>query len=182
MSKLDELKEEATALGITYSPNIGEAKLQAKIDAKKEVLEPAEPVEDDVNDEPVVDDWIAKAAAKADAEEAKEADSGGWGPMQRRKLAAEREANARKTKVITIIDNDQRENNQTTTCTVTCNNEMFSLGTVILPLNMDVEVMQGHINQLRDVKIPQHVKGSDGLNTTVLRPRYTISYSDVKPD
>ena len=179
MSKLDELKAEATELGVTYSPNIGEAKLQAKIDAKKEVE--VESVEEDFDDGPVVDDWIAKAAAKADKEEAKEEASGGWGPAQRRKLAAKREADARKTKVITIIDNDQRENNQTTTCTVNCSNMYFDLGTIILPLNMPVEVRQGHLNVLKEIKIPQHVKDTrTGLSTARMISRYTISVEDNK--
>ena len=183
MKKIDELKAEATELGITFSANIGEAKLQDKIDAYKAEVEEIETVVEEADDEgPEPMSWMEAAAAKSDKEEATEIASGKWGPAQRRKLAAQREADARKTKVITIIDNDQRVNNQTTSAVVNCGNEMFDLGTVVLPLNMDVEVMQGHIDVLATVKIPQHVRGRDGLSEVTMRPRYTISYSDKQPN
>lgn len=174
--KIDELKAEATELGISYSPNIGEAKLQEKIDNAK----PKAEVVEGETEEP---SWMEKAATKTEAEEKAEVQSGKWGPAQRRKLAAKREAEARKTRIITIIDNDQRVNNKTTSAVVTCGNEMFDLGTAILPLNMDVEVMQGHIDVLTSIKIPQHIakQGSNGLSEVAMRPRYTISYSDKKP-
>lgn len=91
--------------------------------------------------------------------------------------AAEDAAN--KTKIITIIDNDQRVNNQTTSCTVNCGNAYFDLGTAVLPLNFPVEVRQGHINVLKEVMIPQHIKDpKTGLNEYTTRNRYSISYED----
>jgi len=177
MKKIDELKAEATELGIKFSANIGEAKLQEKLDSYKAKQPDVEEPEAE-KEEPT---WMEQAASKADTKEEVEVKSGKWGPAQRRKLAAEREAAARKTKIITIIDNDQRENNQTTSAVVSCGNERFDLGSVILPLNMEVEVLQGHIDQLASVKIPQHTKGPDGNSVLVMRPRYTIAYSDKKP-
>lgn len=176
MKKIDELKAEATKLGITFSANIGEAKLQDKIDVyKAEQPDVEEPQAEETS-------WMEQAAKQADAAEEVEVKSGKWGPAQRRKLAAEREAEAKKTKIITIIDNDQRENNLTTSAVVSCGNERFDLGTAVLPLNMEVEVLQGHIDQLKSIKIPQHTKGPDGNSVLVMRPRYTISYSDKKPN
>lgn len=172
MKKIDELKAEAKELGVTFSANIGEAKLQEKIDAVKGEVEGPE--------EDGTPEWIKQAAEKVDAEEAVE-ESKGWGKAQRRKLAAQREADAKKTKIITIIDNDQRENNQTTSAVVTCSNAHFDLGTMVLPLGVEVEVMQGHIDVLTGVKIPQHTKGANGNGVTIMRPRYSISYSDKKP-
>jgi L-lactate utilization protein LutC len=164
--KLDELKKEAADLGIEFAKNIGEAKLQAKIDeyyesqetSGAEVEQAVEQSEEKTNEKPAV--------------------SGKKSKMQR---VREAEAKAKKTKVVTIIDNDQRVNNQTTSCTVNCTNEYFDLGTIVLPLNMPVEVMVGHLGVLSEVKIPQHVKDpKTGLHTVVLRKRYTISYEDMK--
>jgi hypothetical protein len=171
MSKIDDLKQEATDLGISFSPNIGEAKLQDKIDAHYEKEESGS-----------IEKMVEKAeASKKEETPKKEVKKGGF---DRRTLAKEREAAARKTKVITIIDNDQRVNNQTTTATVNCGNMYFDLGTMVLPLQMEVEVQQGHIDVLKSVMIPQHMKkaGANGLSEVVMRPRYTISYSDKSPE
>lgn len=166
MDKMKELKQEADDLGIKYSPNIGEGKLQEKVDAYYESQETTSKViEEAVKD---------TEAAQPEGNESME--------MYRKKRAAKREQEARKTKVITIIDNDQRVNNQTTSCTVTCGNEYFDLSTMILPLNTPVEVMQGHINVLKDVQIPQHVKNPQtGLSEVKIRKRYTISYEENQP-
>jgi len=169
MSKLDELKIEAAELGVQFSPNIGEAKLQSKIDefydaketdsAELQKLVKEKEKEEAIVDKPVVSNKLN--ATKV--------------------LAKERERNARKTRVVTIIDNDQRINNQSTSCTVNCSNMYFDLGTAILPLGVKVEVAVGHINSLKQVKIPHHVKDiKTGLSTVALRERYSISYEDMK--
>lgn len=88
---------------------------------------------------------------------------------------------ASKTSIVTIIDNDQRVNNQKTTCVVNCSNEYFDLGTVVLPLNQPIEVAAGHLNVIKAVRIPQHVKdNASGLSTVRLVPRYTIQEENVK--
>lgn len=158
---LEELKKEADDLGITYSPNIGEAKLQAKIDEYYASQETS--------------GKELEAAVKAI--EQSEVKTVATGKKSFREKAKEIELAARKTRVITIIDNDQRVNNQTTTCSVNCSCKYFDLGQMILPLNTPVEVMQGHIDVLKEVRIPQHVRDNKtGLSRVVLRPRYTISY------
>jgi regulator of protease activity HflC (stomatin/prohibitin superfamily) len=174
MSKIDDLKQEAKELGINIAPNAKEASIQKKIDEYYESLETSEKE-------------IEEAVAAKEAEETVEEKSEEKSAVKRKKsmaeLAKEAEAEARKTRVITIIDNDQRVNNQTTSCTVNCGNEYFDLGTMVLPLNMPVEVSKGHIDVLKNVKIPQHVKDpKTGLSSVVLRPRYTISYEDVRMD
>ena len=160
---LDELKQEAKDLGIEFSANIGKAKLQDKINAYyageetsgKEVLEAASKKAEAV-DEPGMSADVSSAIAKV-------------------------KADANKTRVVTIIDNDQRVNGQTTTCTVNCSNMYFDLNTIILPLNTPVEVRQGHINVLKELQIPQHVKDTKtNLSTVRLVPRYTISYENVE--
>ena len=163
--KLDELKQEAKDLGITFNPNIGEAKLQDKIEAyydskESSVVEVA--IEEEQKEEPVK---VSNTSRK----------------RTYRELAKELEAKARKTRVVTITDNDQRQNNHTTTATVNCSNEYFDLGTAFIPLNEKVEVRVGHLNALKEVKIPMHVKDvKSGLSNHRLRQRYAISYEDVE--
>ena len=165
---LDELKDEATSLGLKFNKAIGPSKLKEKIDAYYEAQETSGPA-------------IAKAVEKNEAEaQAKSKSSSvsvGVDPKldKRRK----REAAARKTRVVTVTDNDQRVNNHTNTCVVNCSNEFFDLGTKILPLNEKIEVCQGHINVLKSVQIPLHVKGNDGLAAVRMRLRYNISYEDI---
>lgn len=166
MSQLDELKQEATDLGIKFNKMIGEDKLREKIEAHYEAQETSGA------------EIEALVAAQEKEEVAKEA------PKHKDTAVAkriEREKAARKTRIITIIDNDQRVNNHTTTCTATCANEFFDLGTKILPLNEKIEVSQGHINVLKTVFIPLHMKDNKtGLSSVRMRPRYTISYEDVQ--
>lgn len=167
-TSLEELKQEARDLGIEFSANIGAAKLQAKIDAyyagqedsSKAVLEAVKVVEEskEKEDNTLVATTESKSTMSA---------------------ISKARAEANKTRVVTIIDNDQRVNNQTTTVTVNCSNMYFDLGTVILPLNLPVEVRQGHLNVLKELQIPQHVKdGKTGLSSVRMIPRYTLSYED----
>lgn len=167
-TSLEELKQEARDLGIEFSANIGAAKLQAKIDAyyagqedsSKAVLEAVKVVEEskEKEDNTLVATTESKSTMSA---------------------ISKARAEANKTKVVTIIDNDQRVNNQTTTVTVNCSNMYFDLGTVILPLNLPVEVRQGHLNVLKELQIPHHAKdGKTGLSTVRMVPRYTLSYED----
>ena len=91
-----------------------------------------------------------------------------------------RTSDAKKTRVVRIVDNDQRQNNHTTTCTVNCSNEYFDLGTRILPLNEPIEVAQGHLSTLKEVMITHHVKDvKTGLSAAKQRNRYSISSEDV---
>lgn len=181
--KLNKLKKEADGLGVKYSPNIGEATLQDKIDAAKEMQSgPEAELKAQVEslEKSKEKEKSSTSSAKFDY---KTVDLDTLEPALRMRVVARRaEDAARKTKVVTIIDNDQRQNNQTTSCTVNCGNENFDLGTAVLPLNMEVEVKQGHLNVLKEVKIPQHVKDpKTGLSTWRVRPRYSIVESDKKP-
>lgn len=157
-TSLEQLKQEATELGITYSPSIGAAKLQEKIDAYYASQE-SNTVEQVIAAQVSEPSVSTVAPVRVD-----------------NKTAAinERRRQAEARKVVTIIDNDQRVNNQTTTCIVNCSNMYFDLGTVILPLNMPVEVRQGHLTVLKELEIPQHVKNSSGLSETRMIPRYSI--------
>lgn len=155
--KLDELKKEATELGITFSPNIGEAKLQEKIDAKYEEMESTAIKPEDFVEDP------EELKPKATKEK-------GY-----KSFARKLEEAARELKVVTIIDNDQRQNNYTTTATANCSNQYFDLGTVHLPLGEKIQVRQGHIDALKSVKIPRHTTDHRGMGKTTMVHRYSIT-------
>ena len=118
---LKDLKKEASDLSITYNANIGVAKLEEKIEAYYAARETSGPV-------------VAAAVEKHEAKEAVKEETKSnavKGKLTHKQIVEKkrvtREARARKTRVITVIDNDQRINNHTTTCTVNCSNEFFDL-------------------------------------------------------
>ena len=164
MSTLQELKQEADSLGVSYAKNVTAERLAEKIEEFYTAQETSGPA-------------LQEAVKQVEKEKDQPAQKVDTAKNNKR---LEREQAARKTHVITIIDNDQRVNNQTTTCTVNCSNEYFDLGTVVLPLNEKIEVATGHIKTLEQVKIPLHVRDNKtGLSTVRMRPRYTISYENV---
>jgi len=175
-TKLDDLKAEAKQLGINFSAQIGEVKLQEKIDAYYESQETSGP------------ELMAKVEAKEKAEAEEETVSNGpvksISDKQRRQLKAkEKEQADRKTRVVTIVDNDKRVNSQTEFVIVNCGNMYYDLGTKKIPLNVAVEVAQGFINVLKNKYMNAHVQDNKtGLFKTTRRPRYTISYEDMNPD
>ena len=165
---IEALKAEATNLGITFPINIGAEKLKLKIDAYYESQETS------------LKETEAAVEATQKIEE-KSAESGKSSYVKSTgSIAAQARAKAYATRVVTIIDNDQRVNNQTTTCKVNCSNMYFDLGQIILPLNIPVEVKQGHINVLKEVKIPRHGQIGDNLSAVKMVPRYSISFEDMK--
>lgn len=156
METLEDLRKEATELGIEFASNIGAAKLRAKIDEFYESQE-SPIVVNEVEDE--VEEITPVVAGKS-----------------MREVALEMRNRANKVKVVVVIDNDQRVNNQTTVATVNCGNSYFDLGTMHIPLNVPVEIKQGFIDVLMEIKIPQHVKDiKSGLNSVVMRPRYSVT-------
>lgn len=164
MSTLDELRKEADDLGLKYHSNISANKLQERIEEFYESQETSEKE---------VIEMVEQEAKKPTKEQAR--------AKSREQKRKDREKAARETRIVTIVDNDQRVNNQTTTCTVNCSNEYFDLGTIILPLNEKIEVAVGHLRTLEAVRIPLHMRdNATGLSTVRLRPRYTISYEDRK--
>lgn len=172
MADLQELKKEADELGVQYPKNITAEKLAEKIEefySSKETVDPTMVAAlEQIND---------VSANKEEKEEAGNPRRSKEELFHEKRLA--REKAAKQTRIITIVDNDQRVNNHTTTCTVNCSNEYFDLGTIILPLNEKIEVMMGHIRTLKSVQIPLHVVDTKtGMSTVRMRPRYTISFED----
>lgn len=166
MTNMKELKEEATKLGISFSPNIGQAKLEDKIADK--LAEEVEPIVDKVEVELAPSNEMLMDTVAVKGQERK---------LTMRQKAKIAEKLARKTSVIQIADNDSRENSHTTMCTVACGNRYFDLGLVKLPLNTAVEVQQGHIDKLKECRIPHYTRNSTTqMDDAGTRKRYTISY------
>lgn len=167
--ELEALKQEARDLGVEFSANIGAVKLQEKIDAYYESQNTSSKE-------------LKEAIAEVEAtEKSKEKAVVGnvSGKTNMVALARQLYEEAKKTRIITIIDNDQRVNNQTTTCKVNWSNQYYDMGTQTFPLNTPIEIPQGFINVLEEVMIPMHVRDSKTqLAVTVMRPRYTINYED----
>lgn len=159
----EELKAEATELGISFSANISAKSLAGRIEAHYAASENESKVKVNSDQE---EDELEVVSKKSKAKTFSEY-------VQKMKQAAE------KKRIVVIIDNDSRVNNQTTTCTVSAGNDYFDLGTVVLPLNERVEVRQGHLSVLKEIRIPQHI--TDNTTRTskmVMRPRYSVQYSE----
>jgi len=160
---IEELREEADQLGIVYNKNIGADKLAIKIEEHYTALENGTPA-------PTVK--VEETATKDEVKSAK-----GYRPIGVR--AKEAKAAALVTHIVVITDNDQRENNLTQVVSVNCSNDYFDLGTVRVPLNVPVELAQGFINVLNEIRIPMHTRDQrTGLGKTVVRNRYSIAYQD----
>ena len=158
--ELSLLKQEATDLGITFSPNIGLEKLKSKI---AEYYQGVEDRED--------------AEAESEKPEAVSNEAG----QNINKIALELFEKAKKTRVVTITDNDQRVNSQTTVCQANWSNMFYDMGTRKFPLNIAIEIPQGFIDVLNEVRIPHHAKDpKTGLSATTMKPRYSIHYEDNK--
>jgi len=165
--ELELLREEAKDLGISFSPNIGEVKLQEKID---EYYKSQESSDEEI---PAAEETLAEEKSEEKLVVASNK------PKPMAQIAKELYDKASQTRVVTIIDNDQRVNNQTTTCKATWSNAYYDLGTKIFPLNTPIEIKQGFINVLKEVEIPHHIKDpKSGLSKTYMRKRFTISYED----
>lgn len=161
---LDELKAEADSLGIAYNKNIGADKLTAKIDE----FYAAEEAKSTISSIGVVTDIPMTTPAVKKSRTIRE-------------MAAEAKAKAMVRHVVTITDNDQRENNLTSVVSVTCGNEYFDLGTKRIPLNIPVELEQGFIDVLTEIIYPMHViDHKTGQSVRSLRRRYSIAFEQVK--
>ena len=161
----EELKLEATELNISFRSDISAEKLAAKIDDFYKASESQSTV-----------------ILTPESEETKDADDEAalkvTNTTNFQVYVQKARKDAEKTHIVTLIDNDSRVNNQTTTLTVSASNQYFDLGTVILPLNERVEVRQGHLNVIQELKIPQHVKNpkDPSISMMVMRPRYTVQF------
>ena len=70
-------------------------------------------------------------------------------------LATEAKAKAFKTKIVTITSNDKRDNSETNSIYVTCENQFFSKSRVV-PLDIAIELEQCLIDTIREIKMVIH--------------------------
>jgi len=172
--ELEALRKEAKDLNIDFKLNDGVAKLQSKIDAYYESQETSS---DELEE-------MVKAVEQAEEKpvvKSKETVTEVYTPKPMAQIARELYKEATKLVVVTIIDNDQRVNNQTTTVPVNWSNQFYDLGTMSFPLNVPIEIQQGFINVLKECMIPHHVKDpKTQLSTTIMRQRYTIAYEQIQ--
>lgn len=177
MSKtLEELKAEATSLGMSFRANIGAETLEKNIEAFYRQREEAVTQEMQEEEQARGESGDTEGPKIRTAQE--QLDRKYTAKQEFRLFAKAQEAEAKKTVIVTIIDNDQRVNNSTTTCVANCSNQYFDLGTAIIPLNEKVEVRKGHVQVLSEVRIPRHAKSTKDplISELVLVPRYSIQY------
>ena len=146
----EELKQEADELGLTYSPNIGKAKLEEKIEQKyKEIEESSDSVESNTR--------VSTKGALATRKEAL-------------KIIAEQIAENKKTKVVKITMVDKREAS-------TATHAYFSNGDVSLhiPLDVWVEMPNILVQLAEEAKAVTHVD-SNGITVPKLTKKYVVEY------
>ena len=158
-----DLLDEANELGLEFAKNISTGKLQEMINESK------------------------GPAVKEDAPEPKEEDT--TKPYNsvvdkatlRRKFIADRKAKAMATRVVTITNKDNRDNDFTTTAPLSFENQHFGVSKKV-PLDVPVELEQAVIDIAESASIPHHKdEVGDGRRTgnkvTVLVKRYVVSYA-----
>ena len=146
----EELKQEADELGLTYSPNIGKAKLEEKIEQKyKEIEESSDSVESNTR--------VSTKGALATRKEAL-------------KIIAEQIAENKKTKVVKITMVDKREAS-------TATHAYFSNGDVSLniPLDVWIEMPNILIQLAEEARAVTHVD-SNGVTEPKLTKKYVVEY------
>ena len=146
----EELKQEADELGLTYSPNIGKAKLEEKIEQKyKEIEESSDSVESNTR--------VSTKGALAARKEAI-------------KIIAEQIAENKKTKVVKITMVDKREAS-------TATHAYFSNGDVSLhiPLDVWVEMPNILVQLAEEARAVTHVD-SNGITEPKLTKKYVVEY------
>ena len=146
----EELKQEADELGLTYSPNIGKAKLEEKIEQKyKEIEESSDSVESNTR--------VSTKGALATRKEAL-------------KIIAEQIAENKKARVVKITMVDKREAS-------TATHAYFSNGDVSLniPLDVWIEMPNILIQLAEEARAVTHVD-SNGVTEPKLTKKYVVEY------
>lgn len=186
--KIDQLKQEATNLGIEFHPNIGEAKLQAKIDAFYESQAAGDLVQE-IEDEPVEEQIEEVANVDKGKPMGVPYDTAGTKRVlskeqKLRQVVNEARKAAMTKRVVRITSNDKRDNDVQTTAYLGFENQYFGISRLV-PLDIPVELEQCLIDIAKDTKIILHkdeiVGGKrTGNKVPVLTNKFNISYEDVR--
>jgi hypothetical protein len=177
------LIDEANELGLEFAKNTTDKKLRAIIAEAKGEPTPIdeEPVENPVR--------VKEEAEEEDLEEvvvpAKVAALREKANLKRSRIAAN-QAEAMKTRIVTITNRDSRDNTYTTTALLSMENQYFSISKIV-PLDIAVELEDCLIKVAQSTMIPHHtdeiVNGRrTGNKITKQAKKYTISYSDENPE
>lgn len=160
---LDELKAEATSLGIEFAPRISADKLAEKIEAFYNAQSSADAVKVKTDDEVIV------PVAAGNSFQA---------------IIAKAKAEAFKTRVVTISSNDKRDSEYTTTAYLSMENQHFGVSKLI-PLDIPIELEQCLIEVAQTTMITLHKDEIiDGRRTGNKIPtsvrKYNVSFEDMK--
>jgi len=163
---IEEARAEADQLGLKYSPNIGLAKLEEKIEKYYETQ--------------ASDDIVKVKETDTNPDEAEKLTQ----EQIRAKILLTAKAKAFKTQIVTITSNDKRDNHIATTAYLSMDNQYFGRSRYV-PLDVPVELEQCLIDVAKDIKIMLHVdEVIDGKRTGNKVPKmvnkYVVSFEDIK--
>ena len=167
---LEELKAEADVLGIEYNKNIGAAKLSEKIEVYYESQAAGDSVK--VQAEPEVKDYQPTKVDNTDKE------------LTKREYIARAKAEAMKEFVVTVTNNDPRENSVLEADYFGFENQHFGKS-LLVPFNVPVALPQGIIEVIESTFIIIHTdEYIDGRRTgnkvTKQTKKYNVSYGKVE--
>lgn len=170
---LEELKAEADVLGIEYNKNIGASKLNEKVEAYYESQAAGDSVK--VQAEPEAVKEVKKSSGKEETEAER--------VVRKRTEVMDAKTKAFKTRVVTITNNDPRENSVITADYFGFENQHFGKS-LLVPFNVPVELPQGIIEVIKStpMTIPtdEIIGGRRTGNKIASQARkYNISYEDV---
>jgi len=169
---IEDARTEADQLGLKYSPNIGLAKLEEKIEGYYATQAAGDIVtvpEGDADATQETQDTNSKVLTKEQAHA---------------KMLLNAKAKAFETRVVTITSNDKRDNHVTTTAYLSMDNQYFGRSKYV-PLDIPVELEMCLIDVAKEIKIMLHVdEVVDGKRTGNKVPRmvnkYVVSFADIK--
>lgn len=180
-----QLKEEATALGISFKGNTSKSELAAMIEDfyENEASESKVKVRDDLapevdEDEEEVENTlelpnrIMKRVNKINGAKSKD--------LALKALVAKAKEEAFKKRVVTISSNDTRDNQHVTAVPLFFENQYFALDRIV-PLNIPVELEQCLIDIAKSTTIAIHKREHNNgkIGKTVYAKKFNISYEDM---
>lgn len=174
----EELLAKAANLGLDFPKNIPTDKLATQVEkALEEATQPPK-VQEAAPTQPPVE-------MKQDPDLPSPSDRIGVLELRRRKIQEARER-AFATKVVTVTNKDNRENDVMTTAYVSFENQHFGLSKLV-PLDVPVELEQGLIDVLEATTMTLHKdeiidgkRTGNRIATTV--KKFSISYNQNQPE
>lgn len=179
----EDLLKQAEELSLDVPKNTRTDKLRAMID---EVASP-QAASDEDGDEQMDDSQ--EAPQETDTQSPPEEKPAGR-PLTKqqrfRQKVAEKKRAAMKTRVVTITNRDNRDNDFTTTATLSFENQHFGMSKIV-PLDMPVELEEALIHVAETARITLHkdeVRNGrrTGNKVPVSVKKYAISYSQNQPE